>query len=200
MADKRYFSYAHVHEAVESLAVESLVPNIKKWKPDVIVAIGGGGFIPGRMLRSHMKQIPLRAVTLKLYDATNTGVEILQWIDAEVVAGKRVLVVDEVDDTRKTLAACVAELKKSKPAAVAVAVMHNKNKNKNKKALLPYDVDYMCSATLPDLWYCYPWETSMDIRDHERKAEPKTIVPGLLTFLAGCAMTVAVLKLGGIKV
>ena len=35
---------------------------------------------------------------------------------------------------------------------------------------------------------------------HERKAEPKTIVPGLLTFLAGCAMTVAVLKLGGIKV
>ena len=29
--------------------------------------------------------------------------KILQWIDKEVIKGKNILIVDEVDDTRKTL-------------------------------------------------------------------------------------------------
>lgn len=116
-----------------------------------IVAIGGGGFIPARMLRTVVKK-PILAVTLELYESTEPsseapipGVETspgkkvrrIQWFDedseapllylhahdlvvgpgcnmswcvAQVgsqVRGKKVLVVDEVDDTRTTLQFCV---------------------------------------------------------------------------------------------
>ena len=47
------------------------------------------------------------------------------------VPGGRVLIVDEVDDTRTTLEYAVKEVLKDAPAAVAVAVVHNKLKDKN---------------------------------------------------------------------
>ena len=47
---KVYFSYAQIHETICGL-----VPDIKKFNPDVIIAIGGGGFIPARMLRTEIK-------------------------------------------------------------------------------------------------------------------------------------------------
>ena len=40
---KLYFSYADVHEACSNT-----IEAIKAFKPDVIIAIGGGGFIPAR--------------------------------------------------------------------------------------------------------------------------------------------------------
>jgi adenine/guanine phosphoribosyltransferase-like PRPP-binding protein len=100
-------------------------------RPDVIVAIGGGGFIPARMLRTELK-VPILAVSLELYDDTtntiNGSVKRIQWFDEtsgagrELVQGKRVLIMDEVDDTRTTLKFCVEELlRTSQPAAVVNA-------------------------------------------------------------------------------
>lgn len=62
MGGKVYFSYSDVHQAICSL-----VPAIQAFNPSVIVAIGGGGFIPARMLRTELK-IPILAVSLELYD------------------------------------------------------------------------------------------------------------------------------------
>ena len=53
------------------------VPQIQEFAPDVIVAIGGGGFIPARMLRTELK-IPILAVSLELYDdTTNTARKVI---------------------------------------------------------------------------------------------------------------------------
>jgi hypoxanthine phosphoribosyltransferase len=59
-----YFSYAQIHRTICAL-----VPKIKEFKPDVIVAIGGGGFIPARMLRTQIK-IPILAVSLEVVNIT----------------------------------------------------------------------------------------------------------------------------------
>ena len=59
---KCYFSYAQI-----AAAVASTVPEVEKFAPDVFVAIGGGGFIPARMLRTEVKK-PILAVSLELYD------------------------------------------------------------------------------------------------------------------------------------
>ena len=40
----------------------------KAFKPDVIIAIGGGGFIPARMLRTELK-IPILAISLELCES-----------------------------------------------------------------------------------------------------------------------------------
>ena len=117
---KVYFSYSDVHSSICSLA-----SRIKsEFKPDVIIAIGGGGFIPARMLRTEIK-VPILAVSLELYDdSTNTArttVVRKQWYDIDselgkLVKGGRVLIVDEVDDTRATLEYCVKEVQKDGPS------------------------------------------------------------------------------------
>ncbi|CAE8589344.1 unnamed protein product [Polarella glacialis] len=98
--------------------MSALKDRILEWKPDVIVAIGGGGFIPARILRTEVK-IPILAVSLELYDdATKTANKHVlkkQWFDetsgvGNTVRGRRVLAVDEVDDTRATLEYCIREL------------------------------------------------------------------------------------------
>jgi uncharacterized protein len=161
---KVYFSYADVHHSVSKL-----VPQLQsEFQPDVMIAIGGGGFIPARILRSELK-IPIVAVSLELYDdATNTirasGVTVHQWFNTEsgpgqLVNGGNVLIVDEVDDSRTTLQYCVEEvLKTSKPKRLGVVVVHNKLKTK--KGVLPDDVAYYAGEDVPDHWNCYPWDSA----------------------------------------
>lgn len=158
----------------------SLIPAIREFNPDVIVAIGGGGFIPARMLRTELR-VPILAVSLELYDdetlTARTQVVKKQWFDetsgsGRLVRGKRVLIVDEVDDSRTTLQFCVEEIMTTNaPSAMAVVVVHNKDKPK--RGVLPDDVQYFAGETVPDMWNCYPWDAhayDRSIRDHEALA------------------------------
>ena len=173
---KCYFSYAQVANAVSSC-----VPAVEAFAPDVFVAIGGGGFIPARMLRTEVKK-PILAVSLELYDdATKTAnktVLLKQWFDetpdtfGALVRGKRVLLVDEVDDTRVTLQYAVEELtRRNSPAAIGVLVVHNKLKAK--KGVLPPNVTYIAGEDVPPVWNCYPWDATAyghGIYEHEELA------------------------------
>ena len=173
---KCYFSYAQIAKTV-SLSVK----DVEAFAPDVFIAIGGGGFIPARMLRTEVKK-PILAVSLELYDdATKTANDKVlrkQWFDetpgtfGALVRGKRVLVIDEVDDTRATLQYAVEELKRiNEPAAIGVFVVHNKLKPK--KGVLPADVTYIAGEDVPNAWNCYPWDAAAygrDIYAHEELA------------------------------
>jgi hypoxanthine phosphoribosyltransferase len=172
---KVYFSYADIHDTVSKM-----VPQILEFNPSVIIAIGGGGFIPARMLRTEL-QIPILAVSLELYDdSTNTArstVKKIQWFDEHSEVGskvrdRKVLIVDEVDDSRTTLQYCVEEvLQTNAPSEVAVAVVHNKLKPK--KGRLPEGVVYMAGANVADHWNCYPWDAAAygnTIFEHEALA------------------------------
>lgn len=113
---------------------------MEDFKPQLMIAIGGGGYVPARILRSFLKQpgspnIPIQAIGLSLYEALppshasgantpgdveqlGTKVTRTQWLDLtslgemENLVGKRILIVDEVDDTRTTLEYAVKELEK----------------------------------------------------------------------------------------
>lgn len=125
--EKQYISYNNVHQLCQVAA-----ERIKKFKPDYIIAIGGGGFIPARILRTFLKEkgmptVRIFAIILSLYEDINTAgdgeaeevgvtVQRTQWIDYEQckldLVGKNVLIVDEVDDTRTTLHYALSELEK----------------------------------------------------------------------------------------
>lgn len=153
---KTYFSYAQIHATVSAK-----VDEVRAFKPDVIVAIGGGGFIPARMLRTEVR-VPIVAISLELYDdntrSANTTVIKKQWFDensgaGRLVRGHRVLIVDEVDDTRATLQYAVEELIRSNgPAAVATFVVHDKLKPK--KGVMPPNVQIIVGEEVPDNWNC----------------------------------------------
>jgi len=109
----------------------------------VIVAIGTGGFIPARILRTYLGK-PILAVGIAYYDIHDQPMAYprkVQWIEEaeKQLADKRILLVDEVDDTRTTLEYCTTELLSYKPKALAVAVLHNKNKEK--KGVFPQGVE-----------------------------------------------------------
>ena len=167
--DKYFWSYEDIHETVRDLAE---MVRRSGFEPDVIVAIGSGGFIPARILRTYIKK-PILAVGVAYYDTEDRPTETprtLQWIEEaeRKLAGKRILLVDEVDDSRVTLEYCVRELLRHGPAEVAVAVLHNKDKEK--RGALPQEVrHYFAGRTLEDLWIVYPWDAT-DIRAHYESA------------------------------
>lgn len=140
--------------------------------PDIMVAIGTGGFIPARILKTYLGK-PILTVGLLYYNDDHKPKEspmIIQWIDEveKKLTGKKILLVDEVDDSRVTLGYCLRELLRHHPAGIGVAVLHNKQKAKN--GTLPEEVQlYLTGAEIEDKWVCYPWD-ALDIFEHERMA------------------------------
>jgi hypothetical protein len=167
---KRYFSYNEIHRTVADLAREILASG---FDPDVTVAIGTGGFIPARILKTFLKK-PILTVGVKLYHEDHSrgdGPQKVQWIDQveRKLRGKRVLLIDEVDDTRTTLAYCLRELLTHQPAEIGVAVLHCKDKPKNDE--FPPDITrYWVGQHLQDIWVVYPWD-AVDIDQHEREIQ-----------------------------
>ena len=163
-ASKMYISYNNIHQLCQETSEK-----IKAFKPDLIIAIGGGGFIPARMLRTFLKEpgqpnIRIMAIILSLYEDIGTvgtqvetvGTQVVrtQWIDyaqSKVdLVNKNILIIDEVDDTRTTLHYAVSELKKdvAEQAAALGADPNNTkfgvfvlhDKVKTKKADLPGEI------------------------------------------------------------
>jgi uncharacterized protein len=169
MEEKIYFSYAKIHNTVKLLSEKILASG---YKADVIVAIGTGGFIPARILKTYIK-LPILTVGLKLYDENNNPAprpKKIQWIDEveQKITGKRVLLVDEVDDSRITLEYCLRELLRHDPEEIAVAVIHNKLKEK--KGQYPREISRIFfGEDIEDHWVVYPWDVK-DIIDHEKMA------------------------------
>eukprot|EP01099_Mayorella_cantabrigiensis_P003586 TRINITY_DN2722_c0_g2_i1.p1 TRINITY_DN2722_c0_g2~~TRINITY_DN2722_c0_g2_i1.p1 ORF type:complete len:183 (+),score=41.05 TRINITY_DN2722_c0_g2_i1:79-627(+) len=166
---KVYLSYEQIHQTIYNR-----VEAIKEFKPDLILAIGGGGFIPGSILRNCLK-IPIISVVVSLYhdEAIGAKVNVSQWLDESansLISGKRVLIVDEVDDTRTTLEFCTQAIQeKHSPAALGVFVLHNKDKPK--KGVISSDIWYCAGLTVTDAWLMYPWEIS-DIIEHTKRSQP----------------------------
>ncbi|KAI0821569.1 hypothetical protein BC629DRAFT_1579076 [Irpex lacteus] len=168
-------TYNEVHNLIRDSAKK-----IADYKPDLFIAIG---FFPARVLRTFLKNpntgrnIPIVAIGLSLYEslpgttAEQIGTEVIrtQWLGpegAQILLGRRALIIDEIDDSRKTLQYAVSELKKDR-TEFGIFVVHNKRKEKLGK--LPEDLPYFAGEEIDDLWLDYPWE-ARDIEEHDRLA------------------------------
>jgi len=170
LADKYFLSYAQVHEIIKNLSVTLKNEGID---PDCMVAIGTGGFIPARMLKTFLNK-PILTVGIAYYDLYDKPTDkpiITQWIDnpEKQIKGRKILLVDEVDDSRATIGFCLEELLKHEPAEISVLVLQNKKKEKT--GTLPIQIKkYYAGEEVEDLWICYPWDAD-NIRSHEKEAE-----------------------------
>ena len=160
------------------------------------------------MIRTELKTVPILAVSLELYDdktdTARTEIKKNQWFTEEpgtygaIPRGGRCLVVDEVDDSRRTLEYAVKTLRSTnEPSAIGVFVVHNKRKEK--KGMLPANVEYFVGEEVDDAWVAYPWDAAKykgSIREHERKADfcanrdNDTNVPGYILFILFVGMPV----------
>ncbi|KAL9713721.1 hypothetical protein Ac2012v2_003332 [Leucoagaricus gongylophorus] len=160
MVKHLHVSYNDIHNLIRDVT-----PKIAaEFNPDLMIAIGGGGFFPARVMRTFLRQstvnktLQIQAIGLSLYEsipgttAEQIGKEVVrtQWLGpsaGKILLGKRILIIDEVDDTRKTLSYALLELQKDvqeellrHPEAerepllaatkFAIFVVHNKKKPK----------------------------------------------------------------------
>ena len=120
--EKYYLSYSEIHKTLKKLAGRIKASGFKF---DVIVAIGTGGFIPARILKTFLNK-PILTVGITYYDSNNQPMEAprkVQWIDEveKRLTGKKILLVDEVDDSRVTLEYCLRELLSYNPEKIPVS-------------------------------------------------------------------------------
>ena len=151
---KIYYSYNTIHNIIVSK-----IHNIKEFNPDFIIAIGGGGLIPARIIRSHIN-VPILVITVSLYNGDKKGskINVIQWINNNL-KDKKILIVDEIDDTRTTLDFCIKKLKEENNANnIGVFVVHNKIKKKESDLK---NIKYMYGEEIKDNWVVYSWDQTV---------------------------------------
>jgi uncharacterized protein len=165
--ERLYVKYDDIHQEVESLYRQIQNAN---YLPDYIIAIGTGGFIPARILRSYLN-IPIICMTVGFYsddDKLQKRTKRIQMIEKDslehkMIKGKKIIVIDELDDTRSTLQYVTNLLLDLGPKEISVGVLHNKKKEKEGR--LDKSIKYFSGKMIEDRWVVYPWE-STNIVEH----------------------------------
>lgn len=125
-ADALYLSWEALDKAVERLASEigALAANEQ---PEAILAVSRGGLVPGAMLAYRMGLRDLLVAVAEHYDVSGRRPEaaLLRMPPAESLRGRRVLIVDEVWESGRTLQQVIAAAEAA-GAMVRTAVLHYK--------------------------------------------------------------------------
>jgi len=127
------------------------------FKPDVIVGVTRGGWVPARVLSDLLGVPDFATVRVEFYlGVTETRNEpvLIQGVSA-AVTGKKVLIVDDVADTGKSLQLAREHVLQQGATEVKIATVYRK----------PWSVikpDYYETET--SCWVVFPWETKEPIR------------------------------------
>jgi hypothetical protein len=137
----------------------SLAKKIREsgYKPDVIVGVSRGGWVPARIMSDLLENPNLDNVRVEFYvdvAKTRNAPLLTQGASADV-AGKRVLVVDDVSDTGKSLQLVKNHVLKQGAKELKIATLYRKPWSMLKP-------DYFERET--ELWVVFPWERKETIR------------------------------------
>ena len=158
-------TWSQVYNMLLSLA-EKIRRN--RFRPDIIVGVSRGGWPPARVLSDLLGNPNLANVKAEFYlgVAETKGEPTLTQPVSMAVAGKRVLVVDEVADTGKSLKLVKEHIVKEGATQVKIAAVYYK----------PW------SITMPDYyeretscWIVFPWEIKETIRKIFKKCRKEGI-------------------------
>lgn len=137
----------------------NLAEKIRKngFKSDIMVGVSRGGWPPARVLSDLLDNPNLANVKAEFYlgVAETKGEPILTQPVSMVVAGKKVLIVDEVADTGKSLKLVKEHIIKEGATEVKIVTVYHK----------PWSIivpDYYGKET--SRWIVFPWETKETIR------------------------------------
>jgi hypoxanthine phosphoribosyltransferase len=139
------------------------------FKPDVIIGVTRGGWIPARVLSDLLEVTDLVTVGVDFYVGvaeTKKEPVLTQRVSADV-KGKKALLVDEVADTGKSLQLAREHVLQQGATEVRVATVYCK----------PFSItkpDYYEKQTRS--WVVFPWETKETLRKIVEKHRDKNAV------------------------
>lgn len=132
------------------------------FEPDVIVALARGGWFPGRVLCDLLGLDDLESLKIEHYVGTGETAEdphIKYPVASDAVAGKDVLLVDDITDTGKSLIWAVDHLEEDHdPGRVETAVLQFLKTSSASP-------DYVGEVLSEWAWIIYPWNFVEDMMD-----------------------------------
>ncbi|MFZ3077160.1 MAG: phosphoribosyltransferase [Candidatus Aenigmatarchaeota archaeon] len=142
------------------------------FKPDVVLALSRGGFVPARILCDLLVVKDLVSVKVDHWGITaqKDGTARLRYLVEINLEGKKVLVVDDITDTGESLALALEWVKKQNPAETKTAVVYHINHSKTVPDFFGKEIEKENWA-----WVVWPWNivedvTNMLLKDMDGKA------------------------------
>ena len=159
--NKLSLTWQDVEHSVQSIA-RSL--QLDGWRPDLIIGIDRGGLHASTML-SHYLGVPHTTVKVSLRDEPDT--ESLLWAPDDVIQGKQILLVDDINDQGSTQEWLKADWASS-VAGIEVDFVgkfwHNSVRwaslveNESSKEHSDY-YGFAINKLEQDVWIDFPWES-----------------------------------------
>ena len=158
MTSKRYISQKEIETGVLDIVSQMYSDD---WRPDYIVGVTRGGLIPAVMM-SHYTGIRMETIDVRLRDTFNSPEHAL-WMAEEAGAGKRILILDDINDTGETFKWIVKDWEESNPPADWLDIWGNTVRFATiiDNAPSKFDVDYTSieiNKAEDPAWIVFPFE------------------------------------------
>ncbi len=135
----------------EMLLCQAQKIEAQNYKPDIIVAIARGGIIPGRIMSDLLENPNLSFIQIEFYKDINQTLKepnLKQTLNTNV-AGKKILLIDDISDTGKSLNLAKTHLQNQGVIEIKTSTLYQKPQ----------------SLTTPDFyekqttdWVVFPWD------------------------------------------
>ena len=157
-------SWGEVHRLCHRL---SGLIQASSYQPDIVVAIGRGGYIPARLVCDALDIMALTSIKIEHYlsGSDKQAEAVIRYPLCVDIKDQRVLIVDDVNDSGDTLQLAVEHIQGFQPQEVRTAVMHDKR-------VTQYQVDYFAKRIIKWRWLIYPWAIHEDINAFITRLSP----------------------------
>ena len=147
--EKQYLSWDQIQAMVADLAAQG------HGSYDALLAVTRGGLVPAGLLAYHLQLRNILVAAVQFYSGVARRAQqptFLQFPSDPLLEGRRILIVDDIWDSGKTIMA-VKERVVAAGGTPVTAVLHYKPE----ASLFPDRPDYFVQTT--SAWIVYPWET-----------------------------------------
>lgn len=152
--------------------VDKLCEKIKKsFRPDIIIGLTRGGWVPARLVCDRLKVKNLLAVKTEHWGLTATKdgkAKLVHGINLDIT-GKNILVIDDITDTGQSLTLVTDHIKEKSPKELKTATLLHITHSK----IAP---DFYAVEVPKEewTWFIFPWNFNEDIRNFVEKASNHT--------------------------
>jgi len=141
--------------------------HLSNYQPKVIVGVSRGGLVPARVLADLLEVPQLGTLQVEFYVGLGetSAAPVLKQHLALPVAGRRILLVDDITDSGRSLELAKGYLLSQGAAELRVAVLYYKPRSIVKP-------DYYARET--QRWVVFPWEARQTLREilqHKKAGE-----------------------------
>jgi hypoxanthine phosphoribosyltransferase len=145
------------NQIYEMLLCQAHKIKTQNYKPDLIVAVSRGGVVPARILSDLLETPNLSFMQIEFYTSINQTLQepILKQTLTTNVTGKKILLIDDISDTGKSLQLAKNHLQHQGAIEIKTATLYGKTQ----------------SITTPDFyekqttdWVVFPWDIKETLR------------------------------------